>query len=395
MADGRGDRPHIVVHCRRERDRTLVDGLLGEIGADWSPLGNWTALGRLLSDDRIDLALADVEGGNHRLDGLLRAIHARQHEEAPPVILLARPRRLPAAVRRAAHRFHVHVVHRPFGRLQLATAIRSGLTLRSRQRGHRDLHAQLQRCGALVERLRREAQEDARRRNQLLAAISHNLRTPVNEIVLFCQVAQGMARDPDGPAHVERLAGGLLSSVASLRELVDDLLDIARYDLGTLEFHETVFPLGPFLDRTLLVARTLAQGKGLDLAVEVDDPDRLVRTDPDPLARVLQNLASNAVKFTDAGQVRVTARAAADGGLVLAVRDTGRGIAPELQGEIFSEFAMLHNPERDRAKGTGLGLAICRRLVAALRGRIEVASAPGQGSTFTVALPPESLVTAP
>jgi signal transduction histidine kinase len=395
MADEQGDRPHIVVHCRRGSDRTLIGGLLEEIGADWSPLGPPSWLGQLMSDDRVDLALADVEGGNHRLDGLLRAMEAREHHESPPLILLARPRRLSAPLRRAAHRFHAHVVPRPFGKVQLASAIHSGLALRARQRGHRRLRGQLRRCEALVERLRRETQEDARKRTQLLAAISHNLRTPVNEIVLFCQVAQGMARDPDGPAHVERLAAGLLSSVASLRELVDDLLDIARYDLGALEFHESVFPLGPFLDRTLAMARTLAQGKGLPFAVEVDDPERLLRTDPDPLARVLQNLASNAVKFTDVGEVRVRAQAEPGRGLVLSVRDTGRGIAPEQRAIIFDEFAMLHNPERDRAKGIGLGLAICRRLVEALRGRIEVTSDPGRGSTFSVTLPPEVLVASP
>src|SRR5262249_31265977 len=146
---------------------------------------------------------------------------------------------------------------------------------------------------------------------------------------LFCQVVQGAAGHPGGLAEVETLAAGLHSSVALLRELVDDLLDIARYDLGTLEFHESTFPLGPFLDRCFDSARALARPKGLAFRVEVADPGLLVRTDPDPLARVLQNLASNAVKFTDAGEVLVSARAETGRALVLAVRDTGRGIAPE------------------------------------------------------------------
>ncbi|MBX6316363.1 MAG: hybrid sensor histidine kinase/response regulator, partial [Isosphaeraceae bacterium] len=120
-----------------------------------------------------------------------------------------------------------------------------------------------------------------------------------------------------------------------------------------------------------------------------------VRGDPDQLARILQNLTSNAVKFTAAGEVRVEARPGFDGSLTLAVCDTGRGIAPEAQEGIFDEFTQIHNPERDRTKGTGLGLAICRRLVAAMRGRITVASQPGRGSTFTVTLPAGTVVAVP
>jgi signal transduction histidine kinase len=384
------DRPHVVVHCRRERDRALIEGLLGQIGAAWSPLGSVTELARLIEADRVDLALADADGHAGRLHHLLRTVE-RHDGKAPPMVLIGRPRRLSAPVRRAAHRFHVSVLHRPFGRAQLASAVRDGLAVRDRQRGCRRVREQLRRAEALVDRLRRESEDDARRRSQLLAAVSHNLRTPVNELVLFCQVVQGGPL-PNGMADVERLAAGLNASVASLRELVDDLLGIARFDLGALEFHASTFALAPFLDRTLGPARALAQPKRLPVHSAVEPPDLHVRTDPDALARIVQNLAANAVKFTDSGEIRVSARVAADGGLTLAVRDTGRGIRPESQSGIFDEFAQLHNPERDRTKGTGLGLAICRRLVAALGGRIDLDSAPGRGSTFTVDLPAQVVV---
>jgi signal transduction histidine kinase len=385
------ERVHVVVHCRRRRDAALVEGLLGELGAGWSPLGSFDEVGRLLADDGVDLALADVEADG-RLDGLVRHL-SRANGEAPPLILLAHPRRLSVSLRRVAQRFHVSVLHRPFGKPQLAQAIHHGLKIRSHQRGGRRLRAQLARAEAQVERLKQEAEEDVRRRNKLLASISHNLRTPVNEIVLFCQVVRGAAGTPEGLAEVEGLATDLLTSVASLRELVDDLLDIARFDLDLLEFRPSIFPLIPFLDRTLSLARTLAASKGLAFHVAAEPAGLIVRTDPNPLARVLQNLASNAVKFTDGGEVHVSARVARTGELILAVRDTGRGIAADDQVDIFDEFAQLDNPEGDRTKGTGLGLAICRRLVAALGGRIEVVSALGSGSTFTATLPADAVVT--
>src|SRR5262249_14536445 len=162
-------------------------------------------------------------------------------------------------------------------------------------------------------------------------------------------------------------AGGLLASVTALRELVDDLTDIARFDLGSMPLRLSRVPLAPFLAGTLELPRRLAGDKGLAFALDVEPAGLAAWTGPDLLARVVGNLASNAVKFTDAGSVRVAARAAPGGGLVLAVADTGRGIAPESHRAIFDEFAQLQNPEGDRAKGTGLGLALCRRLISAVR----------------------------
>jgi signal transduction histidine kinase len=125
------------------------------------------------------------------------------------------------------------------------------------------------------------------------------------------------------------------------------------------------------------------------LTFEIDVPPPWVEIlgDADKLARIVQNLVSNAVKFTSAGTIRVSARIEPDGGLTLSVRDTGRGIAPEAFAEIFDEFAQVGNVERDRTKGTGLGLAISQRLAKVLDGFITVQSEPGVGSEFTLSLP--------
>jgi signal transduction histidine kinase len=121
-----------------------------------------------------------------------------------------------------------------------------------------------------------------------------------------------------------------------------------------------------------------------------------VRVDRIKLSRVVGNLVGNAIKFTSQGEVRIEAGAERDGSLgmtpFISVRDTGIGIEPEYQQNIFDEFVQLHNRERDRNKGTGLGLTICKRLVDAMGGILELESIPGKGSAFTVKLPPATVV---
>ena len=157
-----------------------------------------------------------------------------------------------------------------------------------------------------------------------------------------------------------------------------------------MAFREVAFPLAPFLEKTLEAQRLDAQAKGLAFRATLDAPGAVARTDPEKLARILRNLASNAVKFTDAGEVAVEVHAQDGPNLSPSPCATpGCGIAPDKLEGIFDEFAQLANPERDRAKGTGLGLALCRRLVGALHGHLHVRSALGEGSTFTVTIPCE------
>lgn len=365
--------------------------MLGGFGAAWSQLGTDLELDRLLDEDRVDLAVADVESDPKRLDGLLRALKEREERDAPPLILLARPRKLVASIRDAVQRFHVAVVSRPLDQGPLASAVRAALAIRDHQRQHRDLNARLRWAEAKVEELGRQSREELWRRTRLLTAISHTLRTPLNEMMLICQVLQQLPPCPTWPPETEHLIAGLDGSVGILRELVNDLVDIAGFDLGQLPYHEAVVPLGPFLERVLDSNRNEARQKGLGFEIEPVAPGLAVRADPDMLARVVQNLASNAVKFTSEGAVQISARTEGGRGLVLTIADTGRGIAIKDQGDIFDEFSQIENPARDLRQGTGLGLPICRRLVSALGGRIEVVSSPGQGSRFTIIMPPDTV----
>jgi CheY-like chemotaxis protein len=174
-------------------------------------------------------------------------------------------------------------------------------------------------------------------------------------------------------------------------ELINDLLDLARFDSGDIEHHATSFSLQDWLATTLEPLELTARAKGLSLTWHVDRRGRVIHADRVKLSRVLTNLVGNAVKFTDAGFVRIDVGETDEGWLQVDVADTGPGIPADQLDRIFDEFAQLRNPERDRTKGTGLGLAICKRLVEAVGGRLTVTSQLGQGSTFSAFYPPDHL----
>ena len=394
-------RPLVLIHCEWTRDRELLGHLIQSLGADFRSIEETETVRQLLRADRADLIVADSSGGVGPLSALLALLDSQPEATDLPMVLLANSDELPLLGELTTRRFNAVLLTKPMGREQLAAAIESGLRLRARQRQVQDLltevsasNSRLAAANLALEERREEAAEEARRKTRFLSAISHDIRTPVNALVLSCQLlrAIGQSSSPSGSIDardIDELTGALLTNASSLVELVNDLLDIARHDQGKLEFSETDFPLGDFLTATVEGMRPLAEQKRLALIVDVASPRAILRTDRVKLGRVVQNLVANAIKFTEVGQVRVLARASTEDGLLLLVEDTGIGIPDSMREGIFDEFAQLRNPERDRTKGTGLGLAICRRLVVAMGGMIEVSTLPDQaGSTFQVSLPP-------
>ena len=234
---------------------------------------------------------------------------------------------------------------------------------------------------------RREAEEGSVRKTRFLAAISHDIRTPVNAINLLAELVRRTAANPALAADVPELAEKLHANAVSLIELINDLLDVARFDQGKLEFQESQFALNDVIADECRQLAPLAQEKRLNLFVEPPATPITLRTDRIKLARILGNLIGNAIKFTDTGSVRVSSTLLADRRVQIGVADTGIGIASEQMPHIFDEFIQLRNPERDRSKGSGLGLAICKRLTEAMGGSIGVESQPGCGTTMIVTLP--------
>src|SRR5262249_38551604 len=243
-----------------------------------------------------------------------------------------------------------------------------------------------------LELRRREAEEASVRKTRFLAAVSHDIRTPVNAINLLAELIRRLIASPEMSDQIPELAERLQANALSLIEMVNDVLDIARFDTGKIEIQESEFSLGELIDDECRQLLPLAEDKGLGLSVEPPVRPLRVRTDRVKLGRVIGNLVANAIKFTDRGGVTVRVTMSRERGVLIDIADSGIGIAAEHIDHIFDEFIQIRNPARDRSKGTGLGLAISQRLISVMGGSISVESTPGDGSTFTIALPASVLV---
>jgi len=233
--------------------------------------------------------------------------------------------------------------------------------------------------------------EDARDRaeaanvakSQFLANMSHEIRTPLNGVL---GMAQALARSELKPADRDKLQLIRLSG-ENLLNLLNDLLDLSKIEAGCMEIDLHDFDLREAVRAATQPFAEIAAQKDLGFEVEVD-PEALGlwRGDGGRLRQVLGNLASNAVKFTERGEVRVVVRRTG-AGLACQVSDTGIGVAEDRVGLLFQRFSQIDPTATRRAGGTGLGLAICRDLVALMGGQVSVTSTLGRGSTFAFELP--------
>jgi signal transduction histidine kinase len=170
--------------------------------------------------------------------------------------------------------------------------------------------------------------------------------------------------------------------------IVDQQLNLAKIRAGRLLPRIAEFSVEDMLEELAVTYRALRRNDAVSLVVERVPPEITIRSDRHLLVQVLRNLVSNALKFTDAGEVRIAAVAeSSDGEVTFSIADTGLGIAGEDQERIFDEFAQVDAVQGGRPVGTGLGLPFVRRVTELLGGRIELVSSPGQGSTFRVTVP--------
>ena len=236
-----------------------------------------------------------------------------------------------------------------------------------------------------LELARGRAEEASARKTRFMAAISHDIRTPATAIRMLARIIRHARTDP---ARVDDLTLRLESSATALTELLTDALDVAKFESEALTvLEETDFPLSAVIHEAVTMTQPLADTKGLRLSVRDEAAGVPIHADRSRLARVIVNLLDNAIKFTDVGTVSVHAGIADDGGVCMAVRDTGCGIAAEDLPRIFDEFFQVRRAARDRDMGRGLGLATCKRLVESMQGRIDVDSRPGNGTVFTIVFP--------
>lgn len=244
----------------------------------------------------------------------------------------------------------------------------------------------LQRQRAIADRLRASqarAESANRLKSEFLASMSHELRTPLNGIIGYAEYLREASADSTG----REFAGIIHKSGRHLRELLNNILDQASIEAGRMQLHCETLELAPLIRDALDMHRAFAASKGLALEAELQPGlPATLRCDRTRLLQVLSNLLHNALKFTDAGHVRLRVSREQDS-LCLAVEDSGPGIAPDQQEAIFERFRQAATFVTRRHAGTGLGLALSRELVAIMGGSITLHSAAGQGSTFTVRLP--------
>ncbi len=223
-------------------------------------------------------------------------------------------------------------------------------------------------------------------KSRFLATASHDLRQPLQALRLFTEALQDTAKD-EQTAHLAKQIG---KSVNALVDMFDDLLDVSRLDAGIIQPRLQHFALYDLFDRLYVDFAQLAQAKGLLLELPYNNEHEqcgtncaaVVYSDPFLLERMLRNLISNAIRYTDHGRVRVQCNCTISH-VEIAVKDTGIGIRPEVIKQIFEEYYQVDNPHRDRRKGLGLGLAIVRRVEELLGYHVKVESEPGQGSSFS------------
>lgn len=242
----------------------------------------------------------------------------------------------------------------------------------------RDVTERKQLESELIE-ARRAAELANKANTAFLAAASHDLRQPVQALSLL---NGALRRTVDDPLAKEMVESQQLS-LDAMTNLLNSLLDISRLDAGAIEPEFEDFPVRRLVDR--LSAEFARQAKQKGLLFRAEDCGAVIRSDPNLLTEIIQNLVSNAIRYTDMGQVTLTCRDAADG-IALDVRDTGIGIDPGQIEQIFLEFHQCKAPGAS-TEGFGLGLAIVRRLADLLGHRVDVESAPGKGSCFSIELP--------
>ena len=236
-----------------------------------------------------------------------------------------------------------------------------------------------------IARKSRELEIASQHKSQFVANMSHELRTPLAAILGYAELMQEGFYEPLGPKSADALIR-IRSNGKHLLGLINTVLDVAKIESGQFTLNMAEYAIESVVETVRSATESLAQNKKLELKTEVAKPLPIGLGDEQRLTQVLLNLVGNAIKFTDAGEVRVTAKAV-NGHFAVSVADTGPGIPERERTRIFEQFHQIDDSNTKAKGGTGLGLAIAKQIVEMHGGRIWVESTVGKGSTFQMELP--------
>jgi signal transduction histidine kinase len=397
--DPDSDRPLVLVVEDSADMRTFLVRILGDefrcaTASDGVDAIEWLDSTEIAPDAVVtDVMMPRLDG-----PGLLAEIRGRQRLDTTPVLAvtaLAQSESRAAMLREGAQDY----VTKPFEPEELRARVANLVAMSRARRVLReelesasdDIHLMARDLGrhrrkteaALEEARAAEARATAasRVKTEFLAVMSHELRTPLNAIVGYADLMELDDLTEDQKTSLERVR----VAARHLHRVIEDILLHARLESEPDPVKPEPVKVDHLVHQALDLVRPEASVKDLDLDATVD-PDAVVSVDAERLRRILTNLISNAVKFTDHGRVKVEAHAD-DGELRIVVTDTGRGIPPDMIDHVFEPFRQLDQSATRTAGGSGLGLSIARRLAHQMGGEIEVASTEGQGSSFTLILP--------
>ena len=228
-------------------------------------------------------------------------------------------------------------------------------------------------------------------KSRFLSYMSHEFRTPLGSIL---SIASLLKDELDGPLNDEQQKQVQFVKVAAqeLTEMVNDLLDLAKIEAGRITISPAWFDMFDFLAALRGMFRPIVDTDAVDLIFEEPVGVQRLYTDDQKLAQILRNFISNALKFTQRGEVRISAEMVAHNQVRFAVTDTGIGIPVEMHDRLFEDFVQIDSPLQKRLRGTGLGLSLCKRYAALLGGYVGIESQPGVGSTFYVVVPVSLIV---